>query len=103
MGLRYKYYKGERECPYTDDGSAFFWNCEKWWHNFDRKDEHIAGIICKCVYYYKKAGLADFEASDGVPIELKSVFYDMYRQRIDYREKEQFMNFYKAFYGHETD
>ena len=103
MGLRYKYYNGEKECPYADDGRHFFWLYEKWWHDSEPSGEHSDDVISTLVANYKEAGLTDFEASDGVPIELKSVFYDRYRYHFGYKDKEQFMNFYKAFYGHDTD
>lgn len=103
MGLTYKYYKGERECPYTDDGRHFFWLYEKWWHDSESRIGHSDNVISTLVAEYKKDGLAVFEAYDGVPIELKAVFYDRYMYHFDYKGKEGFMNFYKAYYGHGTD
>lgn len=103
MGLSYKYYNGERECPYSDDGRHFFWLYEKWWHDSEQSREHSDDVISTLVANYKEAGLANFEASDGVPIELKSIFYDRYMYHFDYKGKEQFMNLYKTYYGHGTD
>jgi hypothetical protein len=69
-----KYYKGEKECPFTDQNKSMFWFYECMWVNMTMKDS-----LCKdYIEEYNYAGLASFNSDDGVPVSLKALLFNRF-------------------------
>lgn len=88
-----KYYKGENECPYTNDSpeesiKGHFWNYEKYWIESDNK------IHTENVGLLKAYGLENFNANDGTPISLKALLFNRWGHWVGLYDIEGFKKWY---------
>lgn len=74
--LKYcRFYNGNLETSRTS-GNFYIW--EKRWVDAEyecRKTREMTGFLADCCDCYRRAGLLDFEATDGIPLSLKAVLY----------------------------
>lgn len=92
-----KYYKGEKECPYTNDSpedsmKRHFWNYESYWVDSDDK------IRSENVGLLRAYGLEDFNANDGTPISLKALLLNRWGHWEGLYDIEGFKKWYLADY-----
>ena len=91
-----RYYKGEKESPYSDDTKSLLWFYEQGWvhsHNdYSFEDE---------IMEYLSVGLSDFCDDDGVPLTYKALLFNRYAKSNYSLESavEPFKAFYREYYG----
>lgn len=75
-----RYYKGEKECPYKEGNSVFFWGWEEKWVTFslsaysDEKKDLLSSMIDE----YIAVELRTFSQFDGTPVSLKALLFNRY-------------------------
>lgn len=70
-----RYYKGEKDNPYSGD-KGMFWACEQSYVELSMSEDDR---LVACYDEYHAHGLADFENKDGVPLLLKALIYNRYQ------------------------
>lgn len=70
-----RYYKGEKECPFTNQNDIMFWDYERIWCEQQRMRNPI---VHDMVRDYNLAGLASYEPYDGTPLSLKALLFNRY-------------------------
>lgn len=87
-----RYYKGEKECPYTMD-EAIAWGAEKFYVENFREGSIIFDFLSE----YQRMELSSFQMLDGVPLTLKAVLYNRFEH---YNEAgpEEFKKWYMRVY-----
>ena len=88
-----KYFKGEKENPFTPDDVKFvFWECEKRWLN--ATESHKSKMLDQYPYF----GLDDHKKNDGTPMSLKAEILNWhYQHGGDYETAKGFIDLYKAY------
>lgn len=89
-----RYYKGEKECPFTNQNDIMFWNYEKTWCEQQRTHNPIVHDL---VRDYNLAGFAEFEPYDGTPVSLKALLFNRLTNYME-MPPERFDSFYKDMY-----
>ena len=94
-----RYYKGEKENPYTDtdQDKALFWDYERKWIDFKLDD---SDTLCDYIGDYVGVGLGGFEKMDDTPLSLKALLFNRYA-KTSYSimsAVEPFKEFYKKYY-----
>lgn len=73
-----RYYKGETEAPFTESIPCYLWTIERSWIERETTDAETGALSPKStgiIREYLRAGLYDFEKTDGVPTGLKAALY----------------------------
>lgn len=97
-----RYYKGENECPYSDNSKSMLWDTERSWV-FDSIaiiSSTGEGDFGTELNEYLAYGLENFKNMDETPITLKARLFNRYaKTAYSMRDAvEPFKNFYRKYY-----
>jgi len=95
-----RYYKGESENPHQTGVKALLWGWERDWVELTiagQKDEfgESSTVLTDMIQHYVRAGLAEFENLDGVPVALKALLLDRFEH---WNESSGFEEWYRHDY-----
>jgi len=88
-----RYYKGEKECPYSENESKRdFWYYENAWVQMESSTSNLLER------YQKRYIESEFndKIKDSVPIRLKSLLYNRYCHFVDF-QGSGFLDYYKMY------
>jgi hypothetical protein len=84
-----RYYKKNNTSTNADVN--MFVICESAWCNFmENKTDSLNDLLLE----YSSNGLSDFNQYDGIPVTLKAVLYNRFRQYYEHSTVDDFKNFY---------
>lgn len=91
-----RYYKGEQNCPYTDNTKSMLWDFERTWVNDVLHDADFNELLTE----YMNVGLRDFSETDDTPITLKAILFNRYAKTAYTMQDAvpSFKDFYKKYY-----
>lgn len=89
-----RYYKGEKECPFTNQNDIMFWGYERKWCDIQRTHDQLMNDMLRD---YNLAGFAEFEPYDGTPVSLKALLFNRLTNYME-MPPERFSTFYKNMY-----
>lgn len=90
-----KYYKGEKECPYTET-EGVLWGCEKSY--VDMCSEGATDLLYMYVSEYMSVGLGTYRSTDNIPVSLKALLYNRY-SNWNMADQEEFKTWYNKYYS----